>query len=119
MSSSPVRKQVEEMAAAGIPVRLHAFSNFVGSPAQHIAEVAEDAGADLIAVGTRGLGVFAGMLLGSVTQRLLHVAPCAVLAVPPPSRPALPRVPTGDDATRARPETDTAARETAVAGNRR
>ena len=33
-------------------------------------------------VGTRGHTPLGGMLLGSVTQRLLHIAPCPVLAVP-------------------------------------
>ena len=51
-------------------------------PADLIADVAHESDADLIVVGTRGHGRVAGMLLGSVTQRLLHVAPCPVLAVP-------------------------------------
>lgn len=48
-----------------------------------IAEIAEDAAADVIVVGTRGHSPIGGLVLGSVTQRLLHVAPCPVLAVPP------------------------------------
>lgn len=34
-------------------------------------------------MGTRGYPAIGGLLLGSVTQRLLHIAPCPVLTVPP------------------------------------
>ena len=44
--------------------------------------VAEEVGADLIVVGTHGYGRVAGLLLGSVTQGLLHAGVCPVLAVP-------------------------------------
>jgi nucleotide-binding universal stress UspA family protein len=50
--------------------------------AQLIVEAAREVGADVIVVGTRGHGPLAGLLVGSVTQRLLHLAPCPVLAVP-------------------------------------
>jgi nucleotide-binding universal stress UspA family protein len=52
-----------------------------------VAAVAEELGADLIVCGTRGLGAVSGAL-GSFTQRLLHVAPCPVLAVGPHGRRA-------------------------------
>jgi len=45
-------------------------------------------GGDIIVCGTRGLGAFAGAFLGSFTQRLLHVAPCPILAVPERARTA-------------------------------
>lgn len=49
-------------------------------------------GADLIVVGTHGRAGLQRLLLGSVAERLLRAAPCAVLAVPPeaPATPAQP-----------------------------
>jgi nucleotide-binding universal stress UspA family protein len=43
--------------------------------------VAEAHGADLLVVGSRGLGGFKGLLLGSVGQQCAHHAPCPVVIV--------------------------------------
>lgn len=51
-----------------------------GSPASAIlAEARTD---DLIVMGTHGRNSLAAFVLGSVTMRVLHQAPCPVLAVP-------------------------------------
>ena len=49
--------------------------------------VAEARGADLLVVGSRGLGGFKGLLLGSVGQQCAHHASCPVTIVPNGSRP--------------------------------
>ncbi|MFF9391337.1 universal stress protein [Streptomyces griseoluteus] len=52
----------------------------------HPVEVLTDASAHALGlvVGTRGRGGFTGMLLGSVSQGVLHHAVCPVIAVPAP-----------------------------------
>lgn len=51
-----------------------------GHPAEVLLKEAKDA--TLIVMGTRGHGGFTGLLLGSVTQQVVHHAPCPVLVVP-------------------------------------
>jgi nucleotide-binding universal stress UspA family protein len=53
----------------------------VGTPKMSIVEDAEDWGADLIVVGSHGYGFFERMLIGSVSDAILHHSPCSVLVV--------------------------------------
>lgn len=52
-----------------------------GHVKQVIVEEAKDWGADLIVVGSHGYGFFGRVLLGSVSDFVLHHAPCSVLVV--------------------------------------
>ncbi len=52
-----------------------------GGPASVLVEVAKDA--ELLVLGSRGLGGFRGMLLGSVTQQVIAHAPCPVVVITP------------------------------------
>ena len=53
----------------------------IGSPAEVIVAMAEEQKADLIVMGARGLGPVKERLLGSVSHRILTLAPCATLIV--------------------------------------
>ncbi len=61
-------------------------------PVSGILERAGSMSADLIVMGTHGLGGFERLVLGSVTEKVLRKAPCPVMTVPPPAATAA-RVP--------------------------
>ena len=77
---------VAGLSDKGLNATLKILTHMAGQPGDEIADIAKTVGADLIVVGTRGHTAIAELLLGSVTQRLLHIAPCPVLAVPPPPK---------------------------------
>ena len=53
----------------------------LGNPADVIVQEAEDSGAELIVVGTRGLNAAKRLVLGSTSTNVVHHAPCDVLVV--------------------------------------
>lgn len=52
-----------------------------GSPDRCIVEVAEQMGADVIVVGSHGYKAWERLLIGSVSDSVVHHAPCSVLVI--------------------------------------
>ena len=73
-----LRERQEKIEAAGVPAEASVSSGF---PPQAIIEMADDIGADLIVMGTRGLTGFKHLMLGSVAERTVRSPPCPVLTV--------------------------------------
>jgi nucleotide-binding universal stress UspA family protein len=72
-----------ELERDGFNVSLYIDADVGARPANEIIRKAREVSADLIVVGSHGHTIIGGLLLGSVAYRLLHVAPCPVLVVPP------------------------------------
>jgi nucleotide-binding universal stress UspA family protein len=68
----------DKVAAEKIEVEAEVSPIF---PSEAIATTAERIGADLIVMGTRGLSGIKHVLLGSVAERTVRIAPCPVLTV--------------------------------------
>jgi nucleotide-binding universal stress UspA family protein len=65
---------------AGVPHRTELRD---GSPVSVLLAVADDVDADLVVVGSRGVGGFPGLLLGSTSTQLAQHSARPVLIVPP------------------------------------
>jgi nucleotide-binding universal stress UspA family protein len=52
-----------------------------GPEAESILKVAESRKADLIVMGSRGFGTVKGLLVGSVSRKVIHYASCPVMVV--------------------------------------
>lgn len=68
----------ELLDRAGVRYAVHII---VGEPAQVIAQYAKDQGVDQIIMGAHGRGAVASLVIGSVTQKVLHLAEVPVLVV--------------------------------------
>lgn len=77
--------RANDSALAGLRVVPHLRTD---SPAFEVAQLAADLEADLVVVGTHGRRALARMLVGSVAELTVRLAPCPVLVVRPKARPA-------------------------------
>jgi nucleotide-binding universal stress UspA family protein len=75
-----LKETIEEVAASYPDVTVDSVVA-KGAPAYVLTTAAKHA--DLLVVGSRGHGAFAGMLLGSVSQHCVHHAACSVVVVRP------------------------------------
>jgi nucleotide-binding universal stress UspA family protein len=67
--------------ARGIGVATILLESRIGDVAQTIVEIAQEKNAENIVVGKRGVGRIAGLLLGSVSQKIVSLAPRPVTVV--------------------------------------
>lgn len=74
---------LEEEVAAAVQAGVKDVTSSArpGDPADVLISVAEERGADLIMVGSKGMTGAARFLLGSVPNKIAHHAPCNVLIV--------------------------------------
>jgi nucleotide-binding universal stress UspA family protein len=70
-----IRRQLESNPAA------HTLEMLEGDPAHTIAQRAQELGCDSIVMGTRGMGRISGLLMGSITTKVIHLSPLPVTLV--------------------------------------
>jgi nucleotide-binding universal stress UspA family protein len=80
LSAEMLTKARDRAQGAGVAVIL--LDSRSGDVAQSIINIAKEKTADVIVVGKRGAGHVAGVLIGSVSQKLVSLAPLPVVVVP-------------------------------------
>jgi nucleotide-binding universal stress UspA family protein len=73
-----LKRAARDALAKGVDVETHVRE---GDPADVIIDIANEQHADLIVVGSRGLTGIKRYLLGSVSTKVSHHAPCSVMIV--------------------------------------
>lgn len=74
--AATAKRRAEDAGAHNVTAR-----TYVGDCADEILDAATAEKADMIVMGQRGLGRVRGAVLGSVSQKVLHHAPCTVVIV--------------------------------------
>jgi nucleotide-binding universal stress UspA family protein len=80
-----VQQRMQDLAAElRVPGRVEVAVHLLeGDPAREVLKLGGEVGADLIATGSHGAGFLGRLILGSVSNTLVHKARCAVLVAPP------------------------------------
>ncbi len=81
-AKSTLEKARQNLEAAVVNSKILISSEvLIGSPESRIVETAEEFKADLIIVGSHGYNSWERLLLGSVSDSVIHHAPCSVFVV--------------------------------------
>ena len=78
-----LRSFAKQASAAGVQTE---FSQITGHPSSTICDFAQSCHADTIFIGRRGYSGLKEMFLGSVSNYVVHHAPCSVFLVQTPNR---------------------------------
>lgn len=76
-----LRSYSKTAIAAGVETE---FSQIMGQPSSTICEFARSCHADVIVIGRRGYSGLQEIVLGSVSNHVIHHAPCSILLVQTP-----------------------------------
>jgi len=77
---SKLEETAQRVRASGLEVEMEVP---IGVPSQVIVRAADEQGADLVVIGTRGLTGISHLLLGSTAERVVQRASCPVLTIHP------------------------------------
>ena len=80
-ASAAVAAAVDKLTAAGVKAHGDVGTTLFGYAARNIVDDAKEHDVDVIVMGSRGRGDLAGLILGSTTHKVIHLADRPVLIV--------------------------------------